>query len=174
MRFILIVSAILCATPSLAQMVQYHQPKVHYQQPRANDHIVAYGGYFDVTQDDNASAQFGLEYRFAPVWEGLRPTLGANFSTDSALYGYGGFYYDLHLSDSWVFSPNVVAGAFSQGDGKNLGHWIQFRSGLELNYRFAKDRLLGLAFNHISNASLGDANPGAETLLISYHTPLSW
>lgn len=138
-----------------------------------HDHLALYAGYFDITQDDDASAQFGMEYRFAPVWYGLRPTAGANFTTDSALYGYGGFYYDINLSGSWVFSPNVVAGAFSQGSGKDLGHGIQFRSGLELNYRFASDRRLGIAFNHISNASLGDANPGAETLFVSYQTPIS-
>lgn len=136
------------------------------------DHLTIYSGYFDITQDDNAAAQFGLEYRFAPIWHGLRPVAGANFTTDSALYGYGGFHYDIPLTQSIIFSPNVVAGAYSQGDGKDLGHWIEFRSGLELQYQFESEHRIGLSFNHISNASLGDRNPGAETLLINYQMPI--
>lgn len=140
----------------------------------ANDYLNFYAGYFDITQDDNNAAQFGLEYRYDDVYHGLRPGVGVNLSDDGSVYGYGGFFWDVYLSDSWVFTPNIVVGGYHQGSGKDLGHGIQFRSGLELSYEFPRQNRLSVAFNHISNASLGDANPGAETLLFMYQHPISW
>lgn len=140
----------------------------------ASDYLNIYAGYFDVTQDDNSALQIGAEYRYRDVYYGLRPAVGFNVTNDEAIYGYGGFFWDLHLSDRWIFTPNVVAGAFSHGDGKDLGHGIEFRSGLELSYQFDQGSRLGLAFNHISNASIGKRNPGAEALLVSYQFPLHW
>lgn len=140
----------------------------------ATDYVAAYAGYFDVTQDDNAAAQFGLEYRYKDVFHGLRPGVGFNVSNDDSFYGYGGFFWDVKLADNIVFVPNIVAGGYHSGDGKKLGHGIEFRSGLELNYQFENESRLGVAFNHISNASIGDRNPGAETLLVIYQHPLGW
>lgn len=137
------------------------------------EYLAFYGGYFDITQDDNAAAQFGAEYRSASMYRGLRAGIGGNVSTDDALYGYGGFFWDIYFTDNIVFTPNIVAGAFHQGNGKDLGHWIEFRSGLELSYQFEDQSRLGLNFNHISNASLGDRNPGAETLFLVYQHPLN-
>lgn len=138
----------------------------------ATDYLNVYTGYFDITQDDNAAAQFGLEYRAEDVYYGLRPAVGVNFSSDSAAYGYGGFFWDIPLTERWIFTPNFVAGAFTHGHGKDLGHGIEFRSGLELSYQFETKNRISVAFNHISNASLGTHNPGAETLLIGYQFPL--
>lgn len=137
-----------------------------------SDYLGVYAGYFDLTQDDNRAAQLGMEYRYHPVYKGLRPGVGFNVSSDESVYGYGGFFYDIPLSDSWILTPNVVAGGYSQGDGKDLGHGLQFRSGIELSYQFDGGGRLGLNFNHISNASIGDRNPGAETLFIMYQMPL--
>ena len=139
----------------------------------ASDYLNFYAGYFDITQDDNSAVQVGLEYRYDDIYRGLRPAIGINVSDDEAVYGYGGFFWDLYLSDHWVFTPNIVAGVFTDGDGKDLGHAIQFRSGLELSYQFDYGNRLGVAFNHISNASIGNRNPGAETLLVIYQHPLN-
>jgi hypothetical protein len=138
----------------------------------ASDYLTTYLGYFDVTQDDNAAAQFGVQYRGKDVYYGVRPTAGMDVSNDGAIYGYGGFYWDLPLSESWIFTPNIVAGLYHDGDGKDLGHAVEFRSGLELSYQFESMSRLGVAFNHISNASLGRRNPGAETLQLVYQMPL--
>ncbi len=162
MKFITRIATISCAVLTSASAAQ------------ASDYLNVYAGYFDVTQSDNAALQVGAEYRYDDVYHGLRPGVGFNVTNDDAIYGYGGFFWDLYLSDSVVFTPNVVVGGFSHGDGKKLGHGIEFRSGLELNYQFEQGERVGLAFNHISNASLGDHNPGAETLLVNYQYPLNW
>ncbi len=138
----------------------------------ATDYLVPYAGYFDITQSDDAAVQVGMEYRGPYIYHTIRPGVGINVTDDSAVYGYGGFFWDLYLTDNIIFTPNIVAGAFSHGNGKHLGHGLEFRSGLELSYEFYQKSRIGIAFNHISNASIGDRNPGAETLLINYHHPL--
>lgn len=138
------------------------------------DYIVPYIGYFDITQDDNAAAQFGGEYRFAPYYYSLRPGIGLNISNDGSVYGYGGVFWDIDLMDGalWI-TPNFSAGLYHEGDGKDLGGAVEFRSGIEVSYLFANEHRVGIAFNHISNASIYDRNPGAETLLVNYHIPSS-
>lgn len=162
MKLFIRIATVLCTVLSSASGAQ------------ASDYLNVYAGYFDVTQSDNAALQVGTEYRYDDVYHGLRPGVGFNVTNDKAFYGYGGFFWDLNLSDHVIFTPNVVVGGFSHGDGKKLGSAIEFRSGLEMSYQFDQGERIGLAFNHISNASIGKHNPGAETLLVSYQHPLNW
>lgn len=140
----------------------------------AGDYLGIYTGLFDISQGDNEATQFGLEYRYDDLFHGLRPGGGMNVSSDGSFYGYGGFFWDMPLGMDFIFTPNVVAGGYHAGEGKKLGHAIEFRSGLELSYQFDYGSRLGVAFNHISNASIGNDNPGAETLLLIYQHPLNW
>ena len=52
-----------------------------------------------------------------------------------------------------------------------MGHTVEFRSQLEFAYRFDNRSRLGFAISHYSNASLGDANPGTESLTLYYSVP---
>lgn len=141
---------------------------------RASDYVTGYVGWYDLVDQDNQSAQFGIEYRFHPVDFGLRPTLGINATGDGSVYGYGGFNWDVQLVPNQIYLiPNFMAGAYSDGSGKDLGGAIEFRSGIELAYQFPNRERVGIAFNHISNASIYDKNPGAETLLINYSVPVN-
>ena len=49
---------------------------------------------------------------------------------------------------------------------------MEFRSSLELAYRFDNRARLGLSFYHLSNASLDDNNPGTEVFSLNYSIPL--
>jgi len=137
------------------------------------EHLVVYGGELDVSQGDNKAAMGGVEYRFKDQWNGLRPVVGVMGTTDEAAYAYGGAYWDLPLNTApFVITPGFQAGAFSHGDGKDLGYGIQFRSTIEVAYEFEAGNRLGLGFSHLSNASLGDHNPGTETLQVVYSHPM--
>ena len=50
---------------------------------------------------------------------------------------------------------------------------MEFRTGAELAWRFDGKGRLGIAFHHISNASIYDRNPGTEMLVLTYAVPLS-
>lgn len=139
----------------------------------SNSYLTGYIGWFDFSQEDDEATQFGAEYRMRPIEYGFRPMVGVNVTTDGSVYGYGGFHWDIELLDNQLYiSPNFAAGGYAQGDGKDLGHGLEFRSGLELAYQMPSTHRVGMAFNHISNASLGDHNPGAETVMITYSVPV--
>jgi hypothetical protein len=134
--------------------------------------IAFHGGGYDVN-DNETAGQFNLEYRSG--WDDwyVKPFGGVMATTDAALYGYAGFMLDIYFGRRIVFTPNVAVGLYSDGDGKDLGSVIEFRSGVELAYRFDNRARLGVAFHHISNASIDDVNPGTETLTLVLSLPLS-
>jgi len=134
--------------------------------------ITFHAGGYDVN-DNRTAGQFNLEYRSNWHEWTVKPFAGVMATTDAALYGYAGFLVDIYFGDRIVFTPNVAVGLYADGDGKELGSVIEFRSGVELAYRFDSRARLGIAFHHISNASISSNNPGAETLTLVFSLPLN-
>ncbi len=134
--------------------------------------VAFHAGIYDIN-DDRTAGQVNIEYR--SNWNDwvVKPFGGVMATTDRALYGYAGVLFDIKLSDRIVVTPNFAAGLYTDGDGKDLGSAIEFRSGIELAYRFDSRARLGLALHHISNASIFSTNPGAETLTLVYSMPLN-
>ena len=93
-------------------------------------------------------------------------------TSDGGAYGYGGISFDLFFGRRIVLTPSFAAGYYHEGNGRDLGHEVEFRSGVELAYRFDDRTRLGVLFYHLSNAGLGDHNPGTEVLSLSYSIPL--
>jgi lipid A 3-O-deacylase len=140
---------------------------------QASPYLTGHMGWFDFNKQEEESLELGAEYRFDPVAYGFRPTLGMSLNTDGGFYGYGGFNWDIALIDNQLFIiPNFMVGGYSQGDSKDLGHGLEFRSGIEMSYQLPNAHRIGVAINHTSNASLGDKNPGVETLLMNYSVPV--
>ena len=87
-------------------------------------------------------------------------------------YAAAGLFCDLPLASRLVLSPSFDAGFYDDADGYDLGCAIQFRTSLQLAWRFSSGARLGLSLAHISNASLGHHNPGTETLALVLALPL--
>ena len=80
---------------------------------------------------------------------------------------------DLRLTNKIFLTPSIGVGLYGKGRSNlNLYGPISFRSQIEIAYRFKSMSRIGLAFGHISNAGIGDKNPGVEILSIYYHVPL--
>jgi lipid A 3-O-deacylase len=134
--------------------------------------FLAFGaGYFDIN-DDKDAAEFRIEYRGSNRFWLFKPIIGGMATSDAAIYGYAGVNVDLFFGRRFVLTPNFAAGLYHDGDGKDLGHVVEFRSGAEIAYRFDNRSRLGVALHHISNASLDDNNPGTEILALVYSLPL--
>ena len=137
----------------------------------AGDYLVPYVGYFNVARDYDRAAQFGLEYRFNPIDFGIRPTIGGYVTSRGSVYGYGGLNWDVAVTKELYIIPNFMIGAYGKGDGRDLGGVLEFRSGLEIAYQFPNQHRLGLTYNHTSNASIYEHNPGVEVLALTYSIP---
>lgn len=141
-------------------------------------------GYYDVFENSprKEAVDFRLEYRSAFDMLGLakahnsviaiRPMGGVEFTTDGAMYGFGGFVFDIPLGRHFVLSPNETVGFYNNGDGKYLGSFIEFRSTVELGFKFDNGMRLTGALGHISNAGLTSRNHGVEIATVYFHTPV--
>ena len=57
------------------------------------------------------------------------------------------------------------------GNGKKFGNNLEFRTTLELSYQLNNDDIIGFSLGHISNANIGNKNPGVEIISLSYQKP---
>lgn len=131
--------------------------------------------YFDIIDGEHAGASFWAEYRDDHRFWIFKPLAGAMVATHGEMFGYAGVLVDIYFGRRWVLTPSFAPGLYWKGnsnDAKDLGNTIEFRSQLELSYRFDDRSRLGLGFNHMSNASLGTHNPGVENLMLTYSMPL--
>ena len=131
-------------------------------------------GWYDF--DDNEQAlDLRVEYRASAKYLGfIKPWIGVEITSDIAAYGAIGILTDIFFGRRVVVTPSFGAGLYADGDGKDLGHAVEFRSQIEIGYRFDDRSRLSAAFSHISNAGLEeDQNPGANILSLYYHIPFN-
>lgn len=129
-------------------------------------------GAYDIIQNSDRAADFRLEYRHNEGLWIFKPWTGLEVTSDGAVYGAIGFYSDFHLGERIVVSPSFGAGAYHDGGGLDLGSVVEFRSQLEVAYRFENLSRLGVALSHLSNAGIGDRNPGTEIVTVYYSMPV--
>tara|TARA_Y100001935_G_C17289724_1_gene502540 strand:+ start:1587 stop:2066 length:480 start_codon:yes stop_codon:yes gene_type:complete len=148
-------------------------------------------GSYDI-KFDGSSTQQAIDYRYelrldqtlldiGPKEDNfffLKPFFGIEYTSDSATYFLSGIYVEDNLGQllegkksNYYFTPSFGIGIYDDGSGKKLGNDIQFRTALEISYELRNKNRIGVSFSHISNANLGDKNPGVEILSISYHVP---
>ncbi len=162
MRFIL--TAIVAA----ALTVGAHGPAAAQDDPHF---LTLAAGYYDINDDEDA-AEFRAEFSARNKLWIFKPFGGLMGTSDKAFYGYAGLLVDVYFGRRIVVTPSLAAGLYEDGDGKDLGHIVEFRSSIELAYRFDNRSRLGLSFYHLSNAGLDDNNPGTEVLSLNYSIPL--
>lgn len=131
-------------------------------------------GFWDVQRGQRRTAEFYIEYLSNLEWYYIRPMIGLIGNNKGGFYSYGGFNIDGVIADCFVIAPSLAVGFYQRGNSKKLGLPLEFRSGLELAWRFENDVRLGAIFYHISNASLGSKNPGTESLVFLLSVPLSF
>ncbi len=134
--------------------------------------LVALGvGAFDFDHN-HAAAEFRGEYRFANGVFFIKPLIGAFGTPRGSVYAYGGLRADLIFFDHYVLMPSAAVGYYERGNGKDLGSHTEFKTGVELAYRFDNAMRLGIAFDHVSNAGLTRTNPGEENILLMLSLPI--
>ena len=89
------------------------------------------------------------------------------FTADNAKYFYTGVQAQYKIGSLNII-PSFTPGLYGEGDGKDLGHIIEFKSEVQLSLDLFKNTELGLSYNHISNASFGDKNPGANSYMFNF------
>ncbi len=129
-------------------------------------------GAWDFNKQDDQGAEFRVEYRSDKKFWELKPFGAIAGSSTGSLFIGAGVLMDIYFGRRFVVTPSFAPHFYYQGDSdKDLGHALEFRSQLEFAYRFDDRSRLGLSISHYSNASIGDKNPGTESLLLNYSIP---
>ena len=114
----------------------------------------------------------GVEFRTPiEVWK-LAFTAGLFANTGPSGWVFAGLRRDFTITGPWVITPGFALTAYVEGDGKDLGGPLEFRSSLELGYRWPSRKRLAAAITHLSNAGIYDRNPGMNSLILTYSVPL--
>lgn len=130
-------------------------------------------GFYDINDNEEA-VEVRLEWRGGTKYLWIfKPLVGVMGTSESAVYGYAGFLTDFYFGRRIVLTPSFAAGYYLDGDGKDLGSAIEFRSGIEIGWRFNNRSRISAIFYHLSNAGIDDNNPGTEVLSIGYSYPLN-
>ena len=138
-----------------------------------NTKFNVYTGMFDFSDDGKRATLIGFQHQNEDLNRdtflgNLSPITGIMFTADNAGYIYTGVQanYKIGILD---ITPSFAPGYYNQGDGKDLGHALEFKSEVQLSVSMPKDSQFGFSYNHLSNASLGDKNPGANSYMINFH-----
>ena len=137
-----------------------------------NTEYSIYTGMFDFSDDGKKSSLIGFQHQNENLNRdtflgNLSPVTGAMITADNASYIYTGVQAQYKVGNI-NFTPSFTPGYYNKGDGKDLGHEIEFKSEVQLSLDLPKDSQLGLSYNHISNASLGEKNPGANSYMFNF------
>ena len=127
---------------------------------------------FDFSDDGKKSTLVGMQHQNENLYKDtflgtISPVTGFLVTADTATYLYTGVQAEYNLGKINL-TPSFTPGLYGQGDGKDLGHLVEFKSELQLSFDLFKDSELGFSYNHISNASLGEKNPGANSYMFNF------
>ena len=132
-----------------------------------------FSGVFDInTSSKKSSELFGVQHSnedlFRDTFLGkLSPITGFMMTADSASYFYTGVQAEYKIG-KLNLTPSFAPGIYSMGDGKDLGSPLEFKSELQLSVDLLPGTKLGYSHSHLSNANLGDKNPGADSYMLNF------
>ena len=134
--------------------------------------INVYTGMFDFSDAGKKSQLIGFQHQDENLNRdtflgNLSPVSGLMITADNAGYIYTGVQAQYKVGNL-NFTPSFTPGLYHEGDGKDLGHMLEFKSELQISLDLSKNSELGFSYNHISNASLGDKNPGANSYMFNF------
>ena len=137
-----------------------------------NTELNIFTGMFDFSDDKQAAGVLGLQHQnedlFRKSFLGkLSPITGGFLTENNAAYLYTGVQAEYELGFLTI-TPSFAPGYYHYGNGKDLGYPLEFKSEVQMTFNLSDNTHLGMSYNHISNASLGTKNPGANSYMFNF------
>ena len=130
-------------------------------------------GNFDFSDDKQKAILVGFQHQNENLNRdtflgNVSPITGGFVTENSAVYVYTGIEWNVDMGGKILFTPSFAPGLYHEGDGKDLGHVLEFKSEVQFSYVASHNTSFGVSYNHVSNASLGDKNPGANSYMFNF------
>jgi len=137
-----------------------------------NTKLNFYTGMFDFSDEGKKSGLIGLQHQNVDLNRNtflgnLSPITGAMITEANSTYFYTGVQAQYKIGAIDI-TPSFAPGYYNEGNGKDLGHALEFKSEVQLSLELPKQSQIGISYNHLSNASLGDKNPGANSYMFNF------
>ena len=131
-----------------------------------------YSGTFDFSDHGKRSSLIGIQHQNENLTRDsflgtISPVTGFMMTAHSATYAYTGVQAQYKFGILNII-PSFTPGLYGEGNGKDLGHVLEFKSEVQLSLDLSPTSELGFSYNHISNASLGEKNPGANSYMFNF------
>ena len=140
---------------------------------KSNDtEVNLFTGMFDFSDDNQASGLVGIQHQNDELFRksflgNLSPITGAFLTEKNAVYLYTGVQAEYELGFLTI-TPSFAPGYYNYGNGKDLGFPLEFKTEVQMSFDINDSTHLGMSYNHISNASLGNKNPGANSYMLNF------
>jgi len=161
LNILIILMTLSCLNFSSAEDIKSNETEFNF-----------FTGMFDFSDHKQKAGIIGIQHQnddlFRESFLGrLSPITGGFLTENNAYYLYTGAQaeYDLGM---FTITPSFAPGYYNSGDGKDLGHALEFKSEVQMSLNLSDSTQFGMSYNHISNASLGDKNPGANSYMINF------
>ncbi len=135
--------------------------------------INLFTGLFDFSDRNAKAGLIGVQHQneelFRESFLGKLSPITGGFVTDvGAVYLYTGAQAEYNLG-LFKITPSFAPGYYNAGiHGKDLGHKLEFKTEVQMSLNLNDTTELGVSYNHISNASLGKKNPGANSTILNF------
>ena len=121
--------------------------------------------------DDDGQFAAELEFHSDPVWQVAGAdvsVLGAVVATDNGdLFIGAGVSAVRPLSNGWYLEGSFAPGYYDNSDpATDLGNDLEFRTLIGLGRTLSNGARVSVAVSHISNAGIGESNPGVNLLTL--------
>ena len=141
-----------------------------------SDEVDFYAGTFDIIdkEGDDQTSLFGLEHIDENLYKDtflgkFRPLTGAFITGDNGVYMYTGVEAEYGFGPI-TLSPSFAPGIYEEGQGKDLGSPLEFKSEIKVGFNLFKNSKISYSYNHISNNDWGDINPGSNNEHLTFST----
>ena len=117
-----------------------------------NDHEYNfYMGNFDFSDHKQKAILLGFQHQNETLERktflgNMSPLTGGFITENSAAYIYSGVEWNYNISDKMKFTPSFAPGLYTEGDGKDLGHVLEFKTEVQASYTFSETTSFGMSY----------------------------
>ena len=106
-----------------------------------NTQLNMYSGMFDFSDQKQRAVLVGFQHQNEELYREtflgtLSPITGGFVTENQALYAYTGIEWNFDLGPI-NFTPSFAPGLYGEGDGKDLGHILEFKSELQASWNLS-------------------------------------
>ena len=96
-------------------------------------------GNFDFSDDKQSAYLVGFQHQNENLNRetflgNVSPITGGFITENSAAYIYTGIEWNVDMGGGLTFTPSFAPGLYHEGDGKDLGHILEFKSEVQFSY----------------------------------------